>query len=201
MPAWTPSTCWPTSRMIHRLRAAMREMAISDTSDLVRNAARQAGDGGDAEVREYIVAIVKNASLSPAQRLPPPVINGPGQLKNTLRDEDVVRALLDILPALVRDTSQTMSMMKAVGGLSDVRTPSVVDTLLAVLRAAEDASTDPNVSGIIAGVRSSMRTPTGQDATLIRLPSGIRKCCGFVEYLLQDFLHRSFSTIPSVERS
>jgi hypothetical protein len=127
-----------------QVRAAMREMAITDTSDLVRNAARQAAGGGDAEVREYIFAIVKNASLSPAQRLEPiAAINSPDQLRDTLGDEDVVRALLEILPALVRDTSQTTSLMKAIGGLQYVRTPGVVDVLLAVLRAAEDASTDP----------------------------------------------------------
>lgn len=126
-----------------QVRDAMREMAIADTSDLVRNAARQAAGGGDAEVREYIIAIVKNASLSPAQRLRPiAVINSPEQLKDTLGDEGVVRALLDILPALVRDTSQTTSVMKAIGGLEYAMTPTVVDVLLAVLRAAEDASTD-----------------------------------------------------------
>jgi hypothetical protein len=158
-----------------QVRAAMREMAIADASDLVRNAARQAA-GGDSEVREYIVAIVKNASLSPTERLRPlAVINSEEQLKDTLGDESVVRAMVEILPDLARDTSQDKPMMMAIGGLGYARTPSAVDALLAVLRAAEDDLADSAYgmlykSAVITGL-SRHRDDPRAEAALLKIAS------------------------------
>ncbi len=121
-------------------RATLESAASNDPLPLVRQVAARALSG-DAAWDEYVVATVKDASLTPAERFAPLAYLVQTDQKPAARkllDDAVIAALVDVLPPLVDEQSAAglSSAVLLLAMLPDVNSPAVIDLMLASLDGA-----------------------------------------------------------------
>jgi hypothetical protein len=137
MRAQSPETMVKMDAIAPRVRAQLESIAESDPNRLNRMVATRALTK-DAEWNEFVVASLKNVTLTDADRLEGFAYLGAGlpvaAVNNPLIDDTAIRSAQELIVRMGRDPQQERQALNAVNVLAAVRGEGARDAAIAVLR-------------------------------------------------------------------
>jgi hypothetical protein len=116
-------------------RSAIQSLAVGDRMPLLTHVAERA-ISGDGQWNAYVLATVRDSSLTPSQRFAPLAYLMQTKQKDDVRkliDDEFVAALKDVLPGVVggKDESVALSAFGVMALIPDSNTPAAIDLMLA----------------------------------------------------------------------
>jgi hypothetical protein len=155
------------------VRAAIEQVARDDSRELVRHAA-QRHLYGDAGWREYVVANLRNTSLSDDVRLAPlGYMTQSSELSGKLpevMDDEAVAALSGMFPRVWNDPAQSQIVVQVLSALSQKGHPGGIGIAADALRTGPENRIMMLIAGMTNTYRADPAVRKALDETSLRIP-------------------------------